>query len=123
MPERVESYDPEGVDYGWVMQMTFVVTIFLGAPVVTVLSLFTTLDTWFARAEFAVRVGAVIWLLTSVVLYVYAVRETDATREADTAGETDTDRETDAAREADATREADAVRKADATREADDEGT
>ena len=33
MPDRVESTDPEGVDYGWVLQTTFVLTIVVGAPV------------------------------------------------------------------------------------------
>jgi hypothetical protein len=81
VPERVESHDPDGVDYGWVMQTTFVVTILLGAPLVTGLSLFTTLETWGARAEFAIRVGAVVWLVTSVAVYAYAARTTE--RDAD----------------------------------------
>ena len=57
MPERVETTDPDGVDYGWVMQTTFVLTIVIGAPVVAALSLFVTLPNWPTRAEFAVRVG------------------------------------------------------------------
>ncbi len=77
MPERVESHDPDGVDYGWVMQTTFVVTILVGSPVVALLSLGTTLETWGARVEFALRVGAVVWLLTSVAVYLYAVRYQD----------------------------------------------
>lgn len=72
MPERVERTDPEGVDYGWVMQVTFVVTILLGAPLVAVLSLGTDLPTWGARAEFAIRVGAVVWFLTAVSAFGYA---------------------------------------------------
>lgn len=74
MPERVESHDPEGVDYGWVMQTTFVVTILLGAPLVGLLSLSTPLPTWEARATFAVRVGAVVWILVAVAVYLYASR-------------------------------------------------
>lgn len=78
MPERVESHDPDGVDYGWVMQTTFVTTIVVGAPVVASLSLFVTVpDTWAGRAEFAVRVGAVVWILTAVTVYAYAARATD----------------------------------------------
>ena len=72
--QPVERADYEGVDYGWVMQTTFVVTILLGAPIVAVLSVFVTLDTWGARAAFAVRVGAPIWFLTAVVVAIYAKR-------------------------------------------------
>ena len=72
MPKRLERTDPEGVDYGWVMQTTFVATILLGAPLVAVLSLDADLPTWAARAEFAVRVGAVVWFLTAVGTFAYA---------------------------------------------------
>ena len=72
MPTRVETTEPDGVDYGWVMQTTFVLTIVVGAPLVTGLSTFATLPTWGARAEFAVRVGAVVWFLTAVAVYLYA---------------------------------------------------
>jgi hypothetical protein len=72
--QPVEKTDPEGIDHGWVMQMTFVLTILVGAPVVTILSTQTTLPTWGARASFAIRVGAVIWFLTSFVVYLYARR-------------------------------------------------
>lgn len=72
MPD-VTRTDPDGVDYGWVMQVTFVATIVVGAPVVAVLSLFVTdLSTWDARAGFAVRVGALVWLVTAVLTYSYA---------------------------------------------------
>ncbi|MFB6120562.1 MAG: DUF5822 domain-containing protein [Halobacteriaceae archaeon] len=74
MPERVETHDPEGVDYGWVMQTTFVVTIAVGAPIVGLLSLSTPLPTWEARAAFAVRVGAVVWFLVAVAVYLYESR-------------------------------------------------
>lgn len=70
MPGSVERTDPDGVDYGRVMQLTFLVTIFLGVPVVTVLSLSVDLQTWGERASFAVRVGAVVWLLTALSMYV-----------------------------------------------------
>jgi len=75
--QPVERTEVEGVDYGWVMQTTFVVTIVVGAPVVAVLSTLVTLDTWGARAGFAIRVGAPIWFVTAVVLALYAKR-TDA---------------------------------------------
>ena len=71
MPERVETADPEGVDYGWVMQMTFVVTVTAGSVLVAALSAFVTLPTWGARAGFAIRVGAVIWILTALAAYYY----------------------------------------------------
>jgi hypothetical protein len=71
---EVERTDPEGVDYGWVMQVTFVVTIVVGAPVVAALSLSRSLPTWGERAVFAVRVGALVWLLTGVCVYLYARR-------------------------------------------------
>ncbi|WP_066413838.1 DUF5822 domain-containing protein [Halorubrum aethiopicum] len=75
--QPVEEVEVEGVDYGWVMQTTFVVTILVGAPVVAVLSFFVTLESWGARAAFAVRVGAPIWFLTAVAVAVYA-RRTEA---------------------------------------------
>ncbi|MEF8840913.1 MAG: DUF5822 domain-containing protein [Haloarculaceae archaeon] len=77
MPTRVETTDPEGVDYGWVMQTTFVLTIVLGAPIVTVLSAGTVLPTWSARATFALRVGAVVWMLTAVGVFLYARRHAE----------------------------------------------
>lgn len=72
MPTRVERTDPEGVDFGWVMQVTFVLGIVLGAPLVAVLSLLRELPTWEARVLFAVRVGALVWLVIAVGAYVYA---------------------------------------------------
>ncbi|MEE6209945.1 DUF5822 domain-containing protein [Salarchaeum sp. III] len=72
MPERVETYEAEGVDYAWVMQTTFVLTIVVGAPVVALLSVFTDLRTWAAMAMFAIRVGAVVWILTAVPVFLYA---------------------------------------------------
>ena len=87
--EPVKTTDPDGVDYGWVMQTTFVLTIIIGAPVVTLLSLGTTLSTWEARAGFAIRVGAVIWILTALSVFGYA-RWSDTDANTDTNG-TDTD--------------------------------
>jgi hypothetical protein len=72
VPEHVATTDPDGVDFGWVMQVTFVTTILVGAPIVAVLSTTTTLSTWGARATFAIRVGAVIWFLTAIAVYGYA---------------------------------------------------
>jgi len=75
MPERVEQHTPEGVDFAWVMQVTFVVTIVVGAPLVALASLQVSLPTWGEKAVFAVRVGAVVWFVTALVVYLYARRE------------------------------------------------
>ncbi|WP_222918672.1 DUF5822 domain-containing protein [Natrinema sp. SYSU A 869] len=75
MPERVGTTSPDGVDYGWVMQTTFVATILVGAPLVAALSTTATLPTWADRVEFAIRVGAPIWLVTSIVVFAYAKRK------------------------------------------------
>ena len=74
MSPDVERTNPDGVDYGWVMQVTFVVTIVVGAPVVAGLSLLTTLSTWGERAAFAIRVGALVWLIVAVAVFLYARR-------------------------------------------------
>ncbi|MFC3958468.1 DUF5822 domain-containing protein [Halovivax cerinus] len=75
MPEPVETSSPEGLDYGWVMQVTFVLTIVVGAPTVAVLSIPADLPTWGTRAEFAIRVGAVVWLVTGLAVFAYAKRQ------------------------------------------------
>lgn len=75
MPEPVETSDPDGIDYGWVMQTTFVLTIVVGAPLVAVLSIPVSLPTWGSRAAFAVRVGAVVWILIALSVFVYARRQ------------------------------------------------
>lgn len=72
VPDRVATTDPEGVDHGWVLQVTFVMTIVLGAPLVAALSTTVALPTWTERAVFALRVGAVVWFLTAVAVYSYA---------------------------------------------------
>ncbi len=72
--QPIERTEVEGVDYGWVMQTTFVVTILVGAPIVALLSTMVTLETWPARAAFAIRVGAPIWFLTAVGAFLYAKR-------------------------------------------------
>ncbi|WP_247728880.1 DUF5822 domain-containing protein [Halovivax limisalsi] len=74
MPEPVETSDPDGLDYGWVMQVTFVLTIVVGAPAVALLSIPATLPTWGERVEFAIRVGAVVWLVTALAVFAYAKR-------------------------------------------------
>ncbi len=74
MSPTSERTDPAGVDYGWVMQVTFVVTVAVGAPLVAALSLTQTLPTWGERVAFAVRVGAPVWFLTAVSVFLYARR-------------------------------------------------
>lgn len=74
MTTPVETTDPDGVDYGWVMQMTFVLTIVVGAPVVALLSTTAQLPTWGDRVEFAIRVGAVIWIVVALSVYAFARR-------------------------------------------------
>ncbi|MFC6724949.1 DUF5822 domain-containing protein [Halobium palmae] len=75
--QPVERTDPDGVDFGWVMQVTFVATIVVGAPVVALLSTAVTLDSWNAWASFAVRVGAAVWFVTAVATYLYARRHVE----------------------------------------------
>ncbi|NHN40984.1 hypothetical protein G9C85_04945 [Halorubellus sp. JP-L1] len=60
----------EGVDTEHVMNLTFVLTLLFGVPTVVVLSLFVPLDGWGEIIGFVVRVGAAIWFLTAVGLYV-----------------------------------------------------
>lgn len=72
MPERVDDGDTgmqNGVDHTYVMQLTFLITILAGVPLVVVLSLFVTLPTWTDRAAFVVRVGALLWLVTGTGLF------------------------------------------------------
>lgn len=74
VPERVETTDPDGVDHTWVMQVTFLATLAAGVPLVAAISTQVALPTWGARAAFAVRVGALVWLVTALVVYAYARR-------------------------------------------------
>lgn len=69
----VTQTNPDGVDFGWVMQVTFVTTILIGVPVVAGASLLAPgLETWNARATFAIRIGALVWLAVSLLTYSYA---------------------------------------------------
>jgi hypothetical protein len=72
--QPVERTEVEGVDYGWVMQTTFVVTILVGAPLVALASTQVTLPSWGARVAFAIRVGAPVWFLTAILVFAYAKR-------------------------------------------------
>lgn len=74
--QPVETSSPDGVDYGWVMQTTFVLTIVVGAPVVATAAfvLDPTLATWSDRARFAVGIGALVWFVTALAVFAYANR-------------------------------------------------
>lgn len=79
VPEPVETSDPDGLDFGWIMQVTFILTIVVGAPTIAILSIPATLPTWGERVEFAIRVGAVVWLVTALAVFVYAKWTQDET--------------------------------------------
>ncbi len=81
MADLVETTDPDGVDFGWVMQMTFVITILVGAPIVAGLSILVELPTWGSRVGFAIRVGAPIWFLTAIGAFLYAKYKLDDEQE------------------------------------------
>ena len=89
MPNRVETSNPDGVDFTRVMQTTFVLTILFGAPIVALASIPVTLSTWGARASFAIRVGAVIWIVVACGAFLYERQKAarhDATRRETGAG-------------------------------------
>ncbi|MFP4627341.1 MAG: DUF5822 domain-containing protein [Natronomonas sp.] len=75
MPTPVESTNPEGIDYGWVMQVTFVLSILVGAPVVVVLSIPFDLPSWSQRVNFTIRVGAIVWFAIGLSVFLYARRK------------------------------------------------
>jgi hypothetical protein len=58
-----------GVDTEYVMNLTFVLTLVVGVPLVVVLSLFVELDGWGEIGTFVVQVGAAIWFLTAIAIY------------------------------------------------------
>lgn len=74
VPTLVERYDPDGVDYGWIMQVTFVLTIVIGAPIIALGSMWVELTTWGERAQFAAGFGSVIWLVVASVVFAVALR-------------------------------------------------
>lgn len=74
MTPEVTRTDPKGIDYGWIMQVTFITSIVVGAPLVAALSTGVELQTWTERAQFAVGVGSGLWFVVAGSLYVYARR-------------------------------------------------
>ncbi|WP_439026773.1 DUF5822 domain-containing protein [Haloarchaeobius sp. DT45] len=79
-PSTREAVETDDL-YAWVMQTTFVVTILTGAPLVAIFSLLFDLQTWNARAEFAVRIGAIVWFVTAIGVFVYAKKYRDSAGE------------------------------------------
>lgn len=69
-----DTVESEGVDYAWVMQVTFVLAILVGVPVVALLSIGVSLPTWEAKATFALQAGAAVWLFIAVSVFLVARR-------------------------------------------------
>ena len=82
MTLEVRRTNPDGIDYGWVMQVTFLLTILGGVPVVVALSTLVSLPTWSDRVVFVIQIGAPVWLLTSIFVYLYERKQ--VTREEST---------------------------------------
>lgn len=74
MPTLVDRYEPDGVDYAWIMQVTFVLTILIGAPIIALGSTFVELTTWGERVWFAAGFGAVIWMIVASTVFTIAWR-------------------------------------------------
>lgn len=77
MTPEVTRTESDGIDYGWVMQVTFITSIVVGVPTVTLFSAFATLETWPERARFAVGIGAIVWFVIAVGVYFYARQKAD----------------------------------------------
>ena len=56
------------------MQVTFVLTIVIGAPLIAIASSFVELPTWDDRVQFAISMGAVLWFCIAIVTFVIAYR-------------------------------------------------
>ena len=117
--QPVERAEYEGVDYAWVMQTTFVVTILVGAPAAALLSTLVTLESWGARAAFAVRVGAPIWFVTAVAVALYAKRAEAGDGGAGTDDDAAPDEEADSDEKADSDEEAESGDDGDPTEDGD----
>lgn len=74
MTPEVTRTDPDGIDYGWIMQVTFITTVVVGAPLVALLSVPVTLESWGERAQFAAGVGSMVWFVVAILVYLYARR-------------------------------------------------
>lgn len=69
---EVTRTEPDGIDYGWILQVTFIASIVVGAPLVAILSIPVTLDTWPERARFAAGIGSMVWFFVGIAVYLYA---------------------------------------------------
>lgn len=72
VPHRVETGDEAGIDYGWVMQVTFLIAIVVGVPIIAGLALFVELPTLEDRGLFALQIGALVWIVIAAGVYTYA---------------------------------------------------
>lgn len=72
MTPEVTRTNPQDIDYGWIMQVTFVTSIVIGAPLVALLSVPVTLDTWTERVQFVVAIGSMVWFAVAIVVSLYA---------------------------------------------------
>lgn len=62
----------DAVDFGWVMEVTFILTVVIGTPIVVLGSLWFDIDGWTARVVYATTVAAALWFVTAIAVYVYA---------------------------------------------------
>lgn len=68
------------VDFGWILQMTFVVTVVAGVPLLALGSVFVSLPDWPSRAAYAGAGGGSLWLVTAVGLYLLELRRVNSDR-------------------------------------------
>lgn len=61
----------DGVDFGWVMEVTFVLTVVIGTPIIAIGSIWFEIDTWTGRIVFATTVAAAVWFATAIGVYTY----------------------------------------------------
>lgn len=54
------------------MEVTFVVTVLVGAPLIGLTSFLVDLEGWRGRVVYATTLAAAVWLVTAVVVYGYA---------------------------------------------------
>lgn len=72
----------EAVNYRWIMEVTFVVTVLVGVPLIAVASAFITLDDWATRVRFATTLAAIVWIGTAAGAYLVARRRAHAASKA-----------------------------------------
>lgn len=62
----------ESVDYRWVMEMTFILTVVIGTPIIALGGLLVEFDGWTGRVVYATTIAALVWFLTAISVYLYA---------------------------------------------------